>query len=119
MAAEPGALDGRHILVVEDDFMVASVLSDMLEDAGAVVLGPFSHVRDAIDFIERNETPLDGAVLDVNLHGESSYPIADLLIARGIRFVFATGYDAIAAAYHAYPRCQKPFQEAALLAALG
>jgi hypothetical protein len=59
-------------------------------------------------------------VLDVNLRGEMSYPIADMLVAHGVRFVFSTGYSAEALdhAYRAYPRCEKPFNHQALVDAL-
>jgi CheY-like chemotaxis protein len=118
MARDARPLEGRTILVVEDDYMIASVLIDVLEDAGARVVGPLSYVQEAVDFIERGDARLDGAVLDVNLHGERSYPIADRLIARGIHLVFVTGYDSLEAAYRSYPRCQKPFEGEALISAL-
>ena len=55
-------LDGRHILVVEDDFLLAQSLRDALEEAGAVVLGPAARVRQALDLIARHAAALDGAV---------------------------------------------------------
>jgi DNA-binding response OmpR family regulator len=117
---QAGALVGRRILIIEDDYLVAQMVSDMLEDAGAVVLGPIGWIDEALVFIERNSAAVDSVLLDVNLHGQASYPIADALIALGIRFVFTTGYDAnaVSAPYRGYPRCNKPFQDQALLAAL-
>ena len=114
------ALAGRRILVVEDEFLVAEYLGEILRSAGAEVLGPVGRVSEALEFLRDEAGPLDAVVLDVNLHGQSSFPIADELIRRGVRFVFTTGYDggAIEAAYRAYPRCEKPFREDALLAAL-
>ena len=63
---------------------------------------------------------VDAAVLDVDLNGEKSYPVADALALRDIRFIFATGYglDAVAEGYRHYPRCQKPFDHQAILKAL-
>ena len=113
-------LRGRRILVVEDDYLVALVVSDILEEAGAEVIGPVGRVEEALALIAGNDIAIDGAVLDVNLHGATSYPIADALAARNVRFVFASGYGAggIDAAYATYPWCQKPFNQSALLAAL-
>ena len=117
---EGSELRGRRILVVEDDFLVAQVVVDILEEAGAVVIGPIGWVEEALAFIAGNDAAFDGAVLDVNLHGATSYPIADALAAINVRFVFTTGYGtgALNAAYGGYPRCQKPFSQSALLAAL-
>lgn len=116
----PAPLEGRHILVVEDDYLVALILVDLLEDAGARVVGPFGWVDEAIACIESGLQKLDGAVLDVNLHGRKSYPIADALAARSVGFVFATGYDGgvIERKYRNYPRCEKPFSPPDLVAAL-
>jgi CheY-like chemotaxis protein len=115
-----GALAGRRILVVEDDYLVAQTIAALLEDGGAEVVGPVGFVADAITFIQRNDTAFDGAVLDINLHGERSYAVADALAARAVRFVFTTGYgaDAIEPPYRRYPRCAKPIDRRALFAAL-
>jgi CheY-like chemotaxis protein len=118
--AEATALQGRRILVIEDDYLIGIVLADILESVGAEVLGPIGEVEEAITFIETDGATFDMAVLDVNLHGRRSYPIADVLLARRIGFVFTTGYgaDAIAEAYQRYPRCEKPIDPAKLIAAL-
>jgi two-component SAPR family response regulator len=117
--ARDGLLQGRRILVVEDEFLVAQSLMDILEAEEATVVGPLGWLDEALVFLGR-DSALDGAVLDVNLHGQASYPIADALIERGIRFVFTTGYDvgALNESYRAYPRCEKPLHEQALIAAL-
>jgi DNA-binding NtrC family response regulator len=113
-------LKGQQILVVEDDYLVGITLIDMLEEAGAIGLGPVGRVDEALAYVEENVTKIDGVVLDINLHGRRSYPVADILSAQGIRFVFTTGYDAgaVEANYRAYPRCQKPCRIDALVAAL-
>jgi CheY-like chemotaxis protein len=113
-------LEGRRILVVEDDYLVAQVLVDIIEAAGAQVIGPVGWVHEAITLIESGIEAFDGAILDVNLHGKRSYPIADALATRGIGFVFATGYgaDTIDGAYLRYPRCEKPFTYGFVVAAL-
>src|SRR6516164_2815923 len=85
-------ISAKRVLVVEDEYLVAMDMSAYLEAAGAHVVGPASNVNAALEVLERTE--LDGAILDVNLRGEMAYPIADALTARGIPFVFTTGYDA-------------------------
>jgi CheY-like chemotaxis protein len=114
-------LEGRRILVVEDEFLVAEYISEILRSAGAEVLGPIGTVDDALDYVADGSTTIDAAVLDVNLHGRASYAIADALADRGIRIVLTTGYDgaSLEAAYRGHPRCEKPFREETLLAALG
>ena len=103
-------LRGRTILVVEDEYVVAFHLSALLQDEGAAVVGPAANVAGALDLLAR--TPeLDGALLDVNLGGEPVYPVADALRARGIPFVFATGYGqkGLPPEWTARPVVQKPF----------
>ena len=79
---EQYSLVGLHVLVVEDAFLVALDLSDQLTDSGCDVIGPASSVKQALEKIDG--VALDGAVLDVNLAGERSFPIAELLASRGI-----------------------------------
>ena len=113
-------LQGRRVLVIEDDYLVAEIVTEMLQDAGAAVLGPFGWRDEALNFISHNSADFDVALLDVNLHGEASYPIADALIERNIHFAFTTGYGAgvLEKPYRSYHRCEKPFRQQALLAAL-
>ena len=82
------ALAGRTVLLVEDDYFIAHEAIRRLEDGGAAVVGPATDVTGALDLI--NNAPLDGAVLDIHLNGEMVYPVADVLVARGVPFVFAT-----------------------------
>ncbi|CAD6560207.1 hypothetical protein LMG28727_07066 [Paraburkholderia kirstenboschensis] len=113
-------LQGRRILVVEDDFFVAQSLCGLIEEAGAKIVGPIGWMDQALKYVESNSDAFDCAVLDVDLHGEKSYAIADWLAARGVRFVFTTGYgaDALDPAYAGYPRCEKPFDPRLLFTAL-
>ncbi|MFZ3485498.1 response regulator [Sphingomonas sp. 3-13AW] len=85
-------LRNRRILVAEDEYLIADDLRDALTAAGAEVLGPFPTVTDAIAFVDAG-TAIDAAVLDINLRGDMIFPVADALRARGVPFVFATGYD--------------------------
>ncbi|WP_205880241.1 response regulator [Lichenicoccus roseus] len=118
--AQNGLLSGRRVLVVEDDFLIAEALCASLEFAGAVVVGPLGSVSDAIRLLRQDDPAIDIAVLDVDLHGEKSYAVADVLAERGVPFLFTTGYnvDAVDVAYRDYPRCEKPLSERALFAAL-
>jgi DNA-binding NtrC family response regulator len=105
---------GRRILLVEDEPIVAWLLNDILVDLGLAVVGPAASVNQALAMIDAES--IDMAVLDVNLKGQMSYPIADMLIARGVPFVFSTGYDIgrLLAGYRAFPALQKPFHRAEL-----
>ncbi|QDA36491.1 response regulator (plasmid) [Paracoccus liaowanqingii] len=112
-------LEGRRILLVEDDYFIADALLEALEDAGATVLGPVSSVKDALALLGR-EHDVNGAVLDINLDGEAVFPVADVLCARGVLFLFATGYDeaAVLPAWRHITRCEKPVNVAAVVRAL-
>lgn len=103
------ALRGRRVLVVEDEYLLAEDACMELDRLGAVVMGPVPTVREALDLVAGTPAP-DAAILDINLGGEMAFPVADALRARGIPFVFATGYDAevIPEAYAAVPRIEKP-----------
>ena len=108
-------LRDRRILAVEDDWFIAKGLGRDLAAAGAVVLGPVPSIDKALAMIAA-EPHIDAAVVDVNLGGEMSFPVADALLARGVPFVFATGYTDrdLDARYPQVPRCDKPFDFPAL-----
>ncbi|HXP00073.1 MAG TPA: response regulator [Luteibacter sp.] len=113
-------LEGRIILVVEDDYLVGEMLADLLVSAGAIVIGPIGWLEEAMGMAEDDGCVFDTAILDINLHGSLSYPLVDLLTARQIAVIFATGYGAgsIDTSYQHHPRCTKPFTWVSLLAAL-
>ena len=106
-------VSGRHILLVEDDFFIAEDLAAALKAAGAHVVGPAASIARAQDLIARTEH-LDGAIIDIHLNGELSYPLADVLVARGVSVVFATGYDrgSIPENYAHIALCEKPVDPA-------
>ena len=89
--------------------MLADDVCQELEAAGATVLGPVPDVAGAMELLNQNEE-VDGAVLDVNLGGSPSFPIADALVGRNIPFIFSTGYDshALPERYQLILRCEKP-----------
>ena len=112
-------LQGRSVLVVEDEYLLAIDVVQRLHQEGAKVLGPVGAVDDALDLLDATEA-LDGAVLDINLSGEMVFPVADALQERGVPFVFTTGYDqaSIPARYAHVTRCEKPFDAASIGKAL-
>jgi CheY-like chemotaxis protein len=114
-------LAGKRLLVVEDEYLVAMDLCYVIEKAGGEVVGPVGSVADALDLVAREADRLDGAVLDINLHDQRAYPVADALKARGVPFVFTTGYDTdvIPKAYVGVPRCDKPVDKLRLLRLIG
>jgi two-component SAPR family response regulator len=99
-----------RVLVVEDENLIALLLEDMLAELGHTVIGPVARVKKALDMIQREE--IDLAILDVNINGEETYPIADVLAARDVPFFFSTGYGkkGLRAPHHDRPTLQKPFQ---------
>jgi CheY-like chemotaxis protein len=104
------ALRDRRILVVEDEYLIAMSLQDALESAGSVVVGPVPSVDKAIRTIEL-APQIDAAVVDVNLGGVLAYPVADMLIARNIPFVFTSGYEdnVLRSRYAQIKNCPKPY----------
>jgi DNA-binding response OmpR family regulator len=108
-------LDGYRLLIVEDEYLLAIDLCRTLEEWGAEVLGPVGSLSDAMTLIQ-SETRIDCAVLDINLGGERSYPLADVLLGRGVEIIFTTGYDisAIPEKYAGIRRYEKPFDTVAL-----
>lgn len=109
---------GRRILVVEDEVIVSWMLEDMLAELGCAVVGPATRVSQALAMVEAEA--IDAAVLDVNLNGEKSYPVADALAARRVPFVFSTGYDqnSMPIGYQDFAMLQKPYSLSVLGATL-
>lgn len=81
--------NGLKIMVVEDDFLVASKLAAEIRAHGDQVIGPFADIQDAIGRV----SIIQGAILDVRMQGGTSFPVADFLADCSIPFVFLTGYD--------------------------
>lgn len=97
--------------------MIAMSIEDMLQDAGHVVVGSAGSVAGAIKLIQ-DGAQIDCALLDVNLRGEASYPVADLLSQRDIPYAFTSGYGkrGIEPRYAERPVLSKPIDQAKLLA---
>lgn len=118
LATEETRLSQRRVLLVEDEMMVAMLVEDMLSDFGCEVIGPAARLEEAVRLA--SEGRIDVAILDVNLNGQETYPVADVLAGRGVPFVFATGYGAgsLRDGYRDRPTLQKPFQQRDLVRAL-
>jgi CheY-like chemotaxis protein len=117
MLAPRGELKGLRILVVEDNFLVAENLRDLLSGLGCDVIGPAPRVEVALSLLAANGR-LDGAMLDINLGGEDCFPIAAALQERAVPFLFLTGYDGmpIPAEFSQARRLSKPVDERNLIA---
>jgi len=109
-------LAGRRVLVVEDDYVLAEYLAEVIGSAGAEVIGPVGSVRDALEALAASP---DVACLDVRLGDETSFPIADELARRGVPFLFATGSaKEIPVAHGERTVCLKPVGNVALVQGL-
>lgn len=110
---------GKRVMVVEDEAMIWMLIEDSLVDHGCVAVGPLSRVDDALRAAE-TET-VDAALLDVNLVGVPVYPVADVLVRRGIPFGFLTGYGEVGLReeYRKHPVLKKPFTQKNLVGLLG
>ncbi len=106
---------GRYILVVEDEFMIAESLCFDLERHGAVVVGPAPSMAPALALIT-SANVIDAAVVDINLGGQLAFPVAQALTGRRIPFVFTSGYDQqwLRTQFPNAPLCEKPFDLSAL-----
>jgi CheY-like chemotaxis protein len=107
-----------RVLIVEDELMVAMLVEDMLEDLGCAVAAVAANLKSGMEAAA--EETFDLAVLDVNLNGEKSFPIADALLGRGIPFVFGSGYglSGVREVYPDVPVIAKPFLQSTLADAL-
>jgi len=113
------AVRSRRILVVEDEALVAMLLETMLEDMGFSPVGPVGDIDTALEVLA-DDAMLDGALLDVNLAGREVFPVAAMLKAKGVPFVFSTGYGegGLPENWRGHPTIQKPYTEDAVRDAL-
>lgn len=112
-------LNGKRVLLVEDEYYIADDLRRILEAVGAEVVGPLSTLAKAHHALDEHR--FDCAIIDLNLHGESALPIADRLVDSGKSFAIATGYGSgsIPDRFGDVPRIEKPFDPPALLELIG
>ncbi|MDK4713548.1 response regulator [Rhizobium sp. CNPSo 4039] len=98
-----------RIFVVEDEVLLATWMEDILVDLGHEIAAVASQLPEGCEIARSGE--FDLAILDVNLNGQPSYPIAEILRERGIPFVFATGYGGtgLDPAFKNVPTLAKPY----------
>lgn len=99
----------RRVLVIEDEMSVVLMIEDALLALGAEIVGPTAWLDTGLQLAR--EAAIDLAVLDINIQGGNSYPVADILAERGIPFIFCTGYGdwALEERHRDRPRLTKPF----------
>ena len=112
-------LQGRRVLVVEDEMMIAMLVEDMLSDLGCAVVGPAHGLEAALE-LARGDELIDAALLDVNLGGQPVFAVADALRAKGVPAIFSTGYGeaGLRDVDQGSPVLQKPFRAGDLAKAL-
>ena len=105
---------GKRVLVVEDELMIRMLLDGMLTDLGHTVAAEAGRIDEALTMAKQAD--FDVAILDVNLNGQPITPVVEILVQRGLPFVFATGYGqrGVPDAYRNHVTLQKPFQSEAL-----
>jgi CheY-like chemotaxis protein len=118
MTPERNTGASKRILVVEDELMIRMLLQDMLSDLGHTLAGEAGRIEEAVALAKQCE--FDVAILDVNLNGQPISPVVEILVERGLPFVFATGYGqrGVPEPYRHTPTLQKPFQSDALARAI-
>jgi CheY-like chemotaxis protein len=118
MTSEAKAHAGKRVLIVEDELMIRMLLDGMLTDLGHTVAAEAGRIDEALAAAKQAE--FDVAILDVNLNGQPITPVVEILVRRGLPFVFATGYGqrGVPDAYRNNVTLQKPFQVEALAQAL-
>ncbi|WP_298106159.1 response regulator [Bradyrhizobium sp.] len=101
---------GGSVFLVEDEVMIRMMVADMLEELGYRVVGEAGDIGEAMKLAQSAE--FDLAILDVNVNGKVISPVAELIAARNLPFIFATGYGSsgLPAEYRDRPALQKPFQ---------
>ncbi len=107
--ADHEILRGKRILVVEDEMLIALLFEDILADYACSVVGPALKIDPALELARTAE--IDAAILDVNLGGQSSFPVADILRRRGVPLIFSSGYGSLGlpSEWQGHPVLPKPF----------
>ncbi len=118
MTVSGDCANGKRVLVVEDEPMIRLLLDDMLNDLGYSMAAEAGRLDEAL--VAANAGEFDLAILDVNLNGEPVTPVVEVLVKRGVPFVFVSGYArrGIPEEHSKIPLLQKPFQADGLARAL-
>jgi DNA-binding response OmpR family regulator len=111
-------LKGKRILVIEDEYFIAMDIKRTLNDVGVDIVGPLSNIGQGL--ASASDDKLDAAILDLNLDGVMSFPLAERLAALGVPYLFLTGYDSwsLPHDFRAAPHVVKPFSSQQLIAAV-
>lgn len=108
----------HRVLIVEDETLVAMLIEDVLDELGHEVAGVAGRLDAGLSLAARSDA--DFAVVDLNLDGERTYAIAEILERRGVPFMFVTGYGAsgVSEEWRDHVVLQKPFEIAEFAAAI-
>jgi DNA-binding NtrC family response regulator len=111
-------LTGYKILIVEDEAPIALNLATAVQQAGGIVVGPVASVAGAHAAMADNR--LDGALLDIRLRNETSFPLADVLAVLNIPFVFVSGLSSALMPYthRERPLFDKPYESTEVISTL-
>src|SRR4051812_35823077 len=103
-----------RVLVVEDEALIAMLVEDMIHDSGGEMVGSAGKLTDAVDLARKAQA--DVALLDLNLGGALTYPVADVLRQRGVPIVFTSGYGShgVIERFRDCPILDKPFDQHSL-----
>lgn len=113
------SLAGLRILVLEDSYLAAAAVAHALSTMGCQIVGPVSAIDEALEFVQKGAC--DAGVLDINLAGLSSEPVARAMRERNLPFLFITGYASpllLSEAYRVFRRVRKPIEEIVLRSAM-
>ncbi|HXW42713.1 MAG TPA: response regulator [Xanthobacteraceae bacterium] len=118
MSSSGRTATGKRVFVVEDELMIRMLLDGMLSELGHTVAAEAGAIDEALTLARQAD--FDVAVLDVNLNNQPITPVVEVLVRRGLPFIFASGYGlrGVPEAYRASPTLQKPFQAEALARAI-
>ena len=118
MSSSGRTATGKRVFVVEDELMIRMLLDGMLSELGHTVTAEAGGIDEALTLAKQAD--FDVAVLDVNLNNQTITPVVEVLVRRGLPFIFASGYGqrGVPEAYRASPTLQKPFQAEALARAI-
>jgi CheY-like chemotaxis protein len=108
-------LSGRRVLVVEDELLLAMMIEDMLADLGCGAVSTAATVDEALALIDAHV--FDAAMLDMNLNGNASHSVAEVLVARGVPFIYSTGNNGgtMKPGFEDRPVLRKPFKDEQLV----
>ena len=109
---------GGSVFLVEDEVMIRMMVADMLDELGYSVAAEAGEINEAIKLAQSTE--FDIAILDVNVNGKMISPVAELIRAREIPIIFATGYgsESLPEEFRDFPALQKPYRLETLAAAI-